>query len=292
MAILQETPQHRIALITNPQSGQLIRQGADEYIRELCEHTPFCCVQDIEGGIDEALICATESQASAIAIAGGDGTIRAVAEWLIRQGLEIPILPLPLGTANLLARRLYGDRDTATILHEAAGYRLDTIPAGILNGRLFLVAAAIGFPAMFARAREVMRDSDRPRPLISGLKRAAASWRQVFMPRVRYRIDRQQRESRQRASGVYLAIRQDDSTGFDCVIVHWRHFWDLLGMPWDAMAVNDSEYAATRRIRVERLAARSRKVLDVMVDGEPFFVPGPVRIRMAPRPLAVLRPDS
>ena len=291
MAMSEPIPTRRIALVTNPQSGQLLRQ-AEGYIEDLCKRSSFCCVEDIHNGIDAALESALAHGATAIAIAGGDGTIRAVAEQVARSGEHLPILPLPLGTANLLARRLYGDRDTLTILEEAPGYKLDSVPAGILNGRLFLVAAAVGFPSMFARAREVLRDQERPQPLWDSFKRAAVSIRHAFNPRLRYRIDYKHRAARRRASGIYLSIRADDPTGFDCIAVHWRHFSDLLGMPWEAMAVHESEFATTRRLRVERLVAHSRKALPVMVDGEPFFVPDTARIRMIPHPLAVLRPEE
>ncbi|MHA6288719.1 diacylglycerol/lipid kinase family protein, partial [Maricaulis sp. CAU 1757] len=242
--------------------------------------------------IAEALESAVKHGADAIAIAGGDGTIRAVAEEVARSGLHLPLLPLPLGTANLLAKRLYGDRDAFEILEEAHGYREDVVPAGILNGHLFLVAAAIGFPSLFARAREVLRDADRPTPLWDSFKRALVSFQYAFRPRVRYKLDRSHRAARQKASGIYLSIRADDPDGFDCIVVHWRHFWDLLSMPWEAMAVNESEYATTRRTRVERVVAKSSKPLSVMVDGEPIFLTEPAMIRMIPNPLAVLRPEE
>ncbi|MHA6288183.1 diacylglycerol kinase family protein, partial [Maricaulis sp. CAU 1757] len=93
MAMTEMLPLRRIALVSNPQSGQLLRRADEGLLEELCRRTDFCCVEDIHEGIAEALESAVKHGADAIAIAGGDGTTRAVAGEVARSGLHLPLLP-------------------------------------------------------------------------------------------------------------------------------------------------------------------------------------------------------
>lgn len=53
-----------------------------------------------------AALAALDAEPEVIFVAGGDGTVRAVAEVLAEQHAETPLAILPLGTGNLLARNL------------------------------------------------------------------------------------------------------------------------------------------------------------------------------------------
>ncbi|WP_419194612.1 diacylglycerol/lipid kinase family protein [Novipirellula herctigrandis] len=86
---------------------------------------------------------------SILVAAGGDGTISLVADLAPPQ---IPIVPMPLGTENLLARH-YGCTADAERVFETIVHGVNhSIDAGLANGRLFLVMASCGFDA------EVVRD--------------------------------------------------------------------------------------------------------------------------------------
>jgi diacylglycerol kinase family enzyme len=86
--------------------------------------------------------------------AGGDGTLALICANVPKG---TPIVPMPLGTENLLAR-YYGyshlaDRVVATILNGRSTY----IDAGLANGRLFLVVASAGFDAEVVRGMHLTR---------------------------------------------------------------------------------------------------------------------------------------
>jgi diacylglycerol kinase (ATP) len=102
-------------------------------------------------------------------VIGGDGTLRAVAEHLFlglntpdqMRGSEIPLLIIPLGTANLMVRHLgirwddpQLEQDVSDAIARRRLIRLDTARA---NGRLFLLMAGIGFDA------HVVHELDRTR---------------------------------------------------------------------------------------------------------------------------------
>lgn len=77
--------------------------------------------------------------------AGGDGTVREVAEGL--AGSTVPLLIWPTGTENLVAKSLgYWPRPDIIPTCITAG-RTVALDLGIANGRHFLVVAGVGFDA-------------------------------------------------------------------------------------------------------------------------------------------------
>jgi diacylglycerol kinase family enzyme len=91
---------------------------------------------------------AAARQLRAVVAAGGDGTIRLMAE---RTARETPLSILPLGTENLLARYLGIGPDPAQLARViAAGYTA-TFDAGSADGRLFTLMAGCGFDADVVR---------------------------------------------------------------------------------------------------------------------------------------------
>ena len=90
-------------------------------------------------------------------VLGGDGTARAAAELMPRDGP--PLMLLAGGTLNVLPRALYGDlawpAALAAALERGVVRRL---PMGKANGVPFFVGALFGAPAILARAREAVRE--------------------------------------------------------------------------------------------------------------------------------------
>lgn len=97
----------RTAIVWNPSKAkredleQALRaaQGASPVEVSWWETTPDDAGQAVAG---EALA----SGANVIVAAGGDGTVRAVAERLAQPGVDAELAIIPLGTGNLLARNL------------------------------------------------------------------------------------------------------------------------------------------------------------------------------------------
>ncbi len=78
-------------------------------------------------------------------IAGGDGTIRSVAEHVYRGGLPVTIGILPVGSANLLARVLGIPMNLDRALDHAVSAQPKTVDIGILNKRhVFLLSVCFG----------------------------------------------------------------------------------------------------------------------------------------------------
>jgi diacylglycerol kinase (ATP) len=81
----------------------------------------------------------------AVLVAGGDGTACEVVNGL--AGRDMPLLLLAKGTENLLARHLAMPSDPTLVAETLLYGVVCNRDAGMINGRLFLAVAGIGFDA-------------------------------------------------------------------------------------------------------------------------------------------------
>jgi diacylglycerol kinase (ATP) len=140
----------RVLISVNPHAGAQNRQGvvaelAKQLIASGLEPT---MLHEIDAVAEEAGRLQSAGQLRAIVAAGGDGTIRLVAE---RTPPGTPLLVLPLGTENLLARYLELNADPAQLTRIVAEGLTVPFDAGSANGRLFSLMAGCGFDAEVVR---------------------------------------------------------------------------------------------------------------------------------------------
>ena len=101
--------------------------------------------------LPQAVAAALERSPSIVAVAGGDGTIRCVAQALI--GTPVPLLVVPAGTRNHFAK------DVGIDSFEAAGRAwhdgaTGTVDVGEVNGHTFLNNSSIGlYPKIVVQRR-------------------------------------------------------------------------------------------------------------------------------------------
>ncbi|TWU05666.1 diacylglycerol/lipid kinase family protein [Stieleria varia] len=109
----------------------------------------------IDEMIDHVARIRSTGEAEPLVIAaGGDGTVSLVAKHL---DCETRILPLPLGTENLLAKYFGHSCNAAHVMQTirtGTEFRLD---AGLANGQLFLVMVSCGFDADVVRRLHLKR---------------------------------------------------------------------------------------------------------------------------------------
>lgn len=83
-----------------------------------------------------------------IFVAGGDGTVKEVASWLIAQSSLTPLAIIPTGSANILAASLAIPLDPEKAIRLGLSDKIEKIDAGQINNReYFLIAAGCGFDA-------------------------------------------------------------------------------------------------------------------------------------------------
>ncbi|MFN8076914.1 MAG: diacylglycerol kinase family protein [Kineosporiaceae bacterium] len=143
-----------VVLIANPISASVLGIGADALAVELThqlqargDHTVDVFETESRDGGAAAARDAVVAQADLVVVAGGDATVRTVAEGLAGSG--IPMAVVPMGAGNLLARNLGIPLDPVTAI--TAGLDGDDVRLDL--GRLddgagsFAVMAGIGADA-------------------------------------------------------------------------------------------------------------------------------------------------
>jgi diacylglycerol kinase (ATP) len=122
---------------------------------------------------------------------GGDGTLRSVAERLLALRNVPPLLVVPLGTANLMARHLklkYRRRSLAeTALELILHHRLVELDAAVANERLFLLMAGVGLDGRIVH--ELARLRRGPIRFASYALPAALALRANHFPPLTVRVD-------------------------------------------------------------------------------------------------------
>ncbi|HWE92477.1 MAG TPA: diacylglycerol kinase family protein [Tepidisphaeraceae bacterium] len=129
----------------------------------------------------------------AAVVIGGDGTLRAVADQLLKLRPEDfpPLLPVPLGTANLMVRHL-GFRWSRPQLVEGISNavharRVRMLDAGRANGRLFLVMVGVGIDAHIVHELDRLRQG--PITFFSYLAPAAMTLRNFDFAPLQVAVD-------------------------------------------------------------------------------------------------------
>ncbi len=83
-----------------------------------------------------------------VIVAGGDGTIRQVATFLLKNNFQVPMAIIPIGTANMLAQSLGLPRNIKKAIRSIPKSKIQKIDIGLINNEhYFLDAFCIGYVA-------------------------------------------------------------------------------------------------------------------------------------------------
>jgi len=176
-----------VHMVINPRSGYGgrkrliadIRSAAREAGIELVEHTttgPGDATEYVRGIAD---------QAASIIVWGGDGTVNEIAAGL--AGTNVPILPCPAGTENLLAKELRTPANPQKVIDVIQHGQVVDCDVGLVNGKEFLLIIGVGFDGEVVRRLTAGR-----RGHISHLSYFWPIWRTVWehrFPRMRVVAD-------------------------------------------------------------------------------------------------------
>src|ERR687886_611735 len=255
-------------LLVNPRSGDQ-EPSAEELVETA--HASGIRTHVLREGEDAAELARAAKDASALGVAGGDGSLAAVAAVALERNL--PFVCIPFGTYNHFAWDAGIDRDDplgALRAFDGEERRVDVGRLG--DGRVFLNTVSFGLYA--ALVAEEDRVGSRLRALLRRVVRGG---------HVRLRIDGEPVTARIVVVGnnAYRLHPLDlgSRPRIDGGVLHLGIARGLLPRSW--------EERRAPRFTIEAEAPS----LDVAIDGEAVRLTMPVELRVEPRALRLLVPE-
>ena len=290
--------------ILNAKAGLVLQRGESivDIVRDgfrACGHSiDVTCVppEEIEAAIEKA---AARTDIDTLIIGGGDGTQSLAAAKL--AGKDIALGVLPFGTVNLLGRDLGIPLEVEDAVKALAAASPVQIDLAEVNGRLFHSLLGLGFFARLAGERQKARHQfpfARSIAFVVALARAVARIgamevtfetkgkrvtrhsSAILITNNRYReqpIKRRRLDEGLIEINVVRGARQATllRAGFDVVAGRWR-----------------------RGDKIDQIAAREitiigrRSKIRASLDGEDVMLDSPLKLRIRPQALTVLKPRA
>ncbi len=294
-----------MVVILNQESGTLRKLGPEQVeagLRRTFEESG--CVVEIRRvmgkEVEAALREARQSDADAVIVGGGDGTVAAAAT--IFAGQEKPLGILPLGTFNLAARDVGMPLDW-----QEAAKLLVTTPAGNMDlleveGKLYLCVVVLGFYPSLVLGQPEYHGSwivKTLRTLLQALRSAATipplnlrlnDGESLHLHRTRMAI--LANNDYEDLFGIIPKRRSLDAGYFTVYISKHSSQWGMLKsvLMWILGRWNeDREITVIRATELEIDVKRKRRIA-VMMDGELEKLILPIRVKLRPKALRVIAP--
>ena len=279
----------RIEAVVNISSGGASAQDAEDMRALLSAYGAHANVQVADGGeIERRLRSAVDTAPDLVVILAGDGTARAAADMAGPTGPLIA--PLPGGTMNMLPHAVYGAvpwREALTGALESGVER--DIGGGLIEGRSFLVAAILGAPALWAPAREAVREGQ----LRLAFARMRRAWRRAFSGRLRYALDdgpRGKAEALAFLCPLASTALDNEAQSLEAAVIDPQSVGEAARIGFKALVDdwrNDPAVSAGPCHRA-RVWAASR--VPAVLDGEPIWLGSSASVDWRPRVARLLAP--
>ena len=269
--VLSRTRHQRkwIMVIINPAAGQ---QGPDlKVMNRIIQSAGWDWEVEVTNSFGEGALLAARAVsggASLVAACGGDGTVMDVATGLI--GKNVPLVILPSGTGNVLAKDLGLPLDLAGAcnLMVSPGAGLRAIDIGVWGERLFLLRLGVGLEADIVRATD--RGNKDTLGLLAYITATVQAWSQAPLSHYRLELDGQ----------------VEELDGLACMVANGG----ALGIPWltlsPQVSIDDGllDVYVIRRADLPELAAMAASLIGPVgsVSGLPHWQVREVSIQADP----------
>jgi diacylglycerol kinase family enzyme len=260
-------------LIVNARSGSdspSADELAEEARRRGIDVHVFSPGEDLEA-------IARDAQADALGMAGGDGSLAAVAAVAIER--DLPFVCVPFGTRNHFARDLGVDRDDPIAALDAFGGTERRIDVGRVNGQVFLNNVSLGMYAQLVHEREQHR---RRRELLARARAVVIALRDFSTQGVIVDGEPMRVRVLLVSSNAYKLelLSIDEREQLDEGLLHLYAGTGILRASWTERS--------GERFTVDARAGALRAA----IDGEPARLKTPLEFEIAPLALRVLVPPA
>ncbi|MAY73332.1 MAG: hypothetical protein CMJ31_01145 [Phycisphaerae bacterium] len=149
----------RVGLLFNASSGRSVARGMAERLAILLDSlgAKVPAIRTHQSDFREQMRIISEEAPDVVVAIGGDGTANAGAT--LASELDVPVLIVPAGTMNLLARDLDIPIDFSELIDRVVRCVERRVDMGEVNGRPFLHSSVVGAVPELARVRESMREA-------------------------------------------------------------------------------------------------------------------------------------
>lgn len=287
----------RVIMLVNPLSGGVGAGAVEEAAAILADYACEATVMALEGGrFEDQIQQALDARPEVLFVLAGDGTAGTIAS---RAGPEGPLVaPLPGGTMNMLPKALYGTADWKAALTRALEEGVPQCVAGgeITDGEFrqaFYCAAILGAPALWAPAREAVREGK------FGLAWAYAkrALKRAFSGRLRFSLD--SRPIRRAEALVLISPMiskaMDEQTGLEAAAMNPSDALQAFRLAAHAVFDDWRQDPAVTTKAIQQATVRARSRIPAVIDGEPALLRNEASVRFirtAFRALAPLPPAA
>lgn len=236
--------------------------------------------------------------AAAVIVWGGDGTMNEVAGGL--AGTDVPMLPCPAGTENLLAKELAMPRDARGLTEVFRAMQTVRCDLGKINGKDVLMVVGVGFDGEVVERVSAVRTGH-----ITHMTYFWPIWRTLWehdFPRMRIVVDGQEVFDGQcmafvgniprYASGLRICCdaRYDDGL-FDLVIFPCDGPFSVLCHSARTFLRRHRRHPSTRYHRFRRLTVETPCPVPCQVDGD-RGPDTPIEILVTDTPIRLIVPPT
>jgi diacylglycerol kinase family enzyme len=183
----------KIVIFANPIAGRGKGQILARKLERELSAAGFSIETFLNRPADVSPAILAEPPAVAVSI-GGDGTLRSVVNLFYANNRDGPaILPVPMGTANLMSRHLGINWSAAStvpaVVETIRRRKIVRLDAGIANGHLFLLMTGVGIDAQIVHLLDHLRRG--PIDITSYLLPAAMTFASFSFPPITVAVDGQ-----------------------------------------------------------------------------------------------------
>lgn len=240
--------------------------------------------------LGECLASCVAAEPDLLVILAGDGTARSAAELCGPKGPMIA--PLPGGTMNMLPHAVYGARPWAEALRLALDEGEERlIGGGCVEGHRFLCGAVLGSPALWAPAREAVRDGE----LRLAWRRGKRALDRAFTGRLRYAVNG---GPRHKAEALVLmcpvasaALDQEDQV-LEAAGLNIQGAGEVLRLGLNALVRDWRDDPAVETHPCRSAKVWSARAIPALLDGESVRLKAATEIRYEPAICRLLAPPK
>jgi diacylglycerol kinase family enzyme len=258
----------RVGVIINTSSGGCDSESEEKMLATLkdagvVEPRIWC------GGADKMELSFAEAareKLEVFIILGGNGTVRTAAEACARGGRYL--IPLPGGTMNMLPQALYGDVSWEDALKTTlVAPSVKVLSGGRVADKQFFVAAVVGAPALWAEARESIREGN----IVDAVEKGSVAFQNMFETKVQYLISDEIKGEAEAVALICPLISEemlDSEQALEAAVIDVESAAEALGL---ATAAAFGKWRDNRNIvliKTQRVGVQSTKNIPAILDGE------------------------